>query len=99
MIDLAAVASLIIRCRLLVGHCQKTILAACLRAVVMTGEFGGHLLDPGGGFAFGDAAVSVASAGVGAADDVNVTFEGHFGGATYAGGSGNYAPIGQGMNS
>jgi hypothetical protein len=43
------------------------------------------------------AAVCAMSAGVGAADEVNVTFEGHFGGATYACAvSGNYAYIGQG---
>ena len=38
-------------------HCQRIVLAACLRAVVMVGEFGGHLPDPGGGFAIGDAAI------------------------------------------
>ncbi len=43
--------------RLLVRNCQRIVLAACLRAVVMVGEFGGHLPDPGGGFAFGDAAI------------------------------------------
>ena len=43
------------------------------------------------------AAVCMASAGVGAAAEVNVTFEGHFGGATDACAvSGNYAYIGQG---
>ncbi|MEA3324621.1 MAG: hypothetical protein U9Q37_05715 [Euryarchaeota archaeon] len=41
-------------------------------------------------------AVCMVSAGVGAADDVGVTFEGHFGGVTYAVAvSGNYAYIGQ----
>ena len=45
------------------------------------------------------AAVLVASAGVGAADEVNVTFESHFGGATFAVAvSGNYAYIGQGQD-
>ncbi len=45
------------------------------------------------------AAVCVASAGVGAADEVDVTFEGHFGGATYACAvSGNYAYTGQGQD-
>nr|QNO41814.1 hypothetical protein EABBNKNM_00029 [Methanosarcinales archaeon ANME-2c ERB4]QNO42770.1 hypothetical protein MNGOFONH_00001 [Methanosarcinales archaeon ANME-2c ERB4] len=45
------------------------------------------------------AAVCVASAGVGAADGVDVTFEGRFGGATYAVAvSGNYAHIGQGQD-
>ena len=45
------------------------------------------------------AAVCVAGAGVGAAGEVNVTFEGRFGGATYAVAvSGNYAYIGQGQD-
>ena len=45
--DLAAAASLIIRWRLLVGHCQKTILAASLRAVVMVGrDLGDVSADP-----------------------------------------------------
>jgi len=45
------------------------------------------------------AAMCVVSAGVGAADEVDVTFEGHLGGATYAVAvSGNYAYIGQGQD-
>ena len=45
------------------------------------------------------AVVCMVSAGVGAADEVNVTFEGHFGGATYAVAvSGDYAYIGQGQD-
>jgi len=45
------------------------------------------------------AAVCMAGAGVGAADEVNVTFEGHFGGVTDAiAVSGNYAYIGQGWD-
>ncbi|MEA1895077.1 MAG: choice-of-anchor U domain-containing protein [Euryarchaeota archaeon] len=45
------------------------------------------------------AAVCVASAGVGAADGVDVTFEGRFGGVTYdVAVSGNYAYIGQGQD-
>ena len=45
------------------------------------------------------AAVCVASVGVGAADEVDVTFEGHFGGVTSAVAvSGNYAYIGQGQD-
>ncbi len=45
------------------------------------------------------AAVCMVSAGVGAADEVNVTFEGHFGGVTYACVvSGDYAYIGQGQD-
>ncbi len=39
-----------------VGYCQKIILAACCRAVVMMGEFGGAPADPNCGFAFGVAA-------------------------------------------
>ena len=45
------------------------------------------------------AAVCLVSAGFGAADEVNVTLEGHFGGATYATAvSGNYAYVGQGQD-
>ena len=44
-------------------------------------------------------AVCVMSAGEGVADGVNVTFEGHFGGATYATAmSGNYVYVGQGQD-
>ena len=45
------------------------------------------------------AAVCVVSGGGGAADEVNLTLEGHFGGATYACAvSGNYAYVGQGQD-
>ena len=44
--------------------------------------------------------VCMASAGVGAADEVDVTFEGHFGGVTYAVAvAGDYVYIGQGAGS
>jgi len=45
------------------------------------------------------AAVCVMSAGIGTAEDVNITFEGHFGGDIYATAvSGNYAYVGQGQH-
>jgi len=45
------------------------------------------------------AAVCVMSAGIGTAEDVNLTFEGHFWGSTYATVvSGNYAYVGQGQD-
>jgi len=50
--------------RLLVGHCQKTILAACLQAVVIAGEFGGHICQTRAvALWLGLPAVSVASTG------------------------------------